>query len=237
MNLPKPDQSAYLNAKPFPHLVLDDVMGYWEISDVVEQWPKTHESSLNGKDQKHKHYTNSESFMPTAISKFIKIHFQSQEWIMFLEELTGIKGLVMDIRGGYGLHETMPGGALKPHLDYLIHDVTGLQHRVNAILYLNEVQSGGELELYEFNPDHGGYLTNKVSIQPKFNRIAIFNIDSKSWHGHPNPVIGNESRKSIALNYFSLPEKDSIRQQTIFTNGKKNIFKPFIPSVLYKILK
>ena len=237
MNLPTPDSKAYLEAKPFPHLVIDNVFSSLKLNVVSGRWPKEHESMLNDKDQKLKHYTNSESFMPTYIAEFIKIYFQSQEFIMFLEELTGVKGLVMDIRGGYALHETMPGGKLMPHLDYLIHNVTGLQHRVNAIVYLNEVEGGGELELYEKHVTYGGHLISKISIAPKFNRMVIFNIDGKAWHGHPSPVLGSISRKSIALNYFSLPEKDAIKQQTIFSGTGKSRIKQFIPPILYKLIK
>jgi Rps23 Pro-64 3,4-dihydroxylase Tpa1-like proline 4-hydroxylase len=236
MNLPTPDTEKYLSAKPFPHIVLDDVFVPYYIDIIHNDWPKKHENMLNEKDQKLKAYTKSEKIMEPWIAKFILSHFQSQEFILFLEELTGIKGLVMDIRGGYALHETMPGGKLMPHLDYMIHDITGLQHRVNAILYLNEVE-GGELELYTKDHAYGGYLISQAKIAPKFNRMAIFNITPTSWHGHPNPVKGLESRKSIALNYFTLPEKDAKNQQTIFAGTGKSRLKQFIPPILYKLLK
>ncbi len=236
MNLPIPNKEAYLKAKPFPHLVIDGVFTALSIEFITRNWPKEHEFNPNSSNnQKLKSYTTSESKMDWRISSFIKTEFQSQEFILFLEELIGIKGLVMDIRGGYALHETFPGGSLQPHLDYLIHDVTGLQHRVNAILYLNDCE-GGELELYEMNRAYGGYLTSKVSIPAKFNRLVIFNINEKAWHGHSVPL-RSEFRRSIALNYFSLPDKDARDIKTTFGSTKKNIWKQVIPPIFYKLIK
>jgi Rps23 Pro-64 3,4-dihydroxylase Tpa1-like proline 4-hydroxylase len=234
MNLPLPHRQSYSTGKPFPHLVIDNVFD--DLSVVIKEWPKIHEFDSSNKNQQLKSYTTSESKM-NWVADFIKINFQSQEFILFLEELTGIKGLVMDIRGGYALHETMVGGKLSPHLDYIVHNITGLQHRVNAILYLDDVDGGGELELYEQTPAYGGHLIRKVSIAPRFNRMVIFNIDTKAFHGHPNPVTGNKSRKSIALNYFSLPDKDAVKQDTIFATTRKNIFRQFIPPIIYKLIK
>lgn len=220
MNLPTPDTNSYINALPFPHCVVDGVFTDSELKFVLAGWPQKHE----GYDEKSKKaFTNTEYGMGN-VATFIKDVFWSQQFITFLEELTGVNGLVMDWRGGPGLHETYTGGSLQPHLDYLIHNVTGLQHRVNAILYLNEIDGGGDLELFQEDKAYGGKLLHKVvSIPPKFNRLVIFNINKYSWHGHTQPVLGARSRLSIALNYFSVPEPDAKHQRTIFANERTGI--------------
>jgi len=203
MNLPTPDTQKYNSAKPFPHLVIDKALPKWYLKHVVASWPELPLYPDNS-GQKLKAGTTDESVMGVYISSFIKTYFHSQQFIFFLEELTGIKGLVLDCRE-IGLHETFPGGTLLPHIDYTINQVTGLQHRVNAIVYLNDENIGGELELG---------LKNPVKIEPVFNRMVIFNVKD-AWHGHPNPVTTG-SRKSIALNYFTTPEKDAKHIHTTF---------------------
>ena len=58
-----------------------------------------------------------------------------------------------------------------------------------------------------------------------FNRMAIFsmNADQPAWHGSDKPY-GGDSRKSIALNYFTIPEAYAVEQRTIFSN-EGNKFK------------
>jgi len=244
MNLPTPDRQAYLDAKPFPNLVLDNVMPIVTLHNILYTWPKQHENEVRkAEGQFEKAFTFDDKFMPKYISDLIKRRFQSQEFIGFLEELTGFKGLVMDCRNP-GLHETFPGGYLEPHLDYIINPATGLQHRVNAILYLNEnwkEEYNGKLDLYQTNRAYNGYLNKpEVSIMPIFNRMAIFNITETSWHGHIKPLACPEgmSRKSIALNYFNLPDPDVTQVRTVFQKSKvKRIAREVIPPFMYKLLK
>jgi Rps23 Pro-64 3,4-dihydroxylase Tpa1-like proline 4-hydroxylase len=235
MTLPTPNKALYLSAKPFPHLVLDGVFPDFIVRKVLDLWPKM-EVSKDYPGQKLKAHTNDEYQIGVYISNFIKNYFQSQELINFLEAITGIKGLVLDCHDP-SLHETFPGGYLHPHLDYTIHPVTGLQHRVNAILFLNEnwkPEYNGNLELYECLKGYGGRLITKtVSIEPIFNRLAIFNIDETAYHGMEEilkcPV--GMSRKSIAVNYFSMPEKNAVKVHTKFYKDN------FVKRVIQKLKK
>jgi hypothetical protein len=234
MNLPFPDSVNYLNKKPFPYLVIDDAFEDHKLWAVLKYWPLIHD----GHDTKSKKsYTNTEERMRGYIADFIKCTFQSQKFISFLEALTGITGLVMPWHGGPALHETFPGGALPPHLDYTIHNSTGLQHRVNAILFLNEnwkPEYNGSLQLFSHNVSYAGHLFKvEESIPPKYNRLVVFNINENAWHGHPSPLAcpNGMSRKSIALNYFSAPEEKAVNKRTTFSDEvgfvsrmKKKIF-------------
>ena len=71
------------------------------------------------------------------------------------------------------------------------------------ILYFNEDWEdgwGGHLELWDKD------VKNCVQkIAPVANRLAIFNTDEFSWHGHPDPLScpQGRTRKSIALYYYS----------------------------------
>lgn len=241
MNLPIPDKSTYINAKPFPHCVIDNVFFESEISGILANWPAEHEHFTKNAFEISKGHTLSENIMGEYIANFIHTNFQSQQFIRFLEEITGILGLVFDCRK-FALHETFPGGSLAPHLDYTINPKTGLQLRINVLLYLNEhwkSEYNGNLVLYEDIPGYGGILNKPVvEIEPLFNRMVIFTMDAEShaWHGHPKPLNSpaGVSRKSIALNYFTVPQEKAIEQGTLF---KKSIWKEILPPMIYRMIR
>lgn len=235
MNLPTVNREAYLAAKPFPHLVLDNVFESTQLEFVIDNWPQSNAIFGYDEGQKLRVGIVDEENYSRYISNFIKSHFHSQKFISFLEQLTGVTGLVLDCRE-IGLHETFPGGYLLPHLDYIINERTGLQHRVNAILYLNEKwkpEYFGWLELFKDNE-------SIVSIEPIFNRLVIFSIDDRAWHGHPKALKcpPGMTRKSIALNYFIAPQSNVIDKKTTFSGykGARGFVRQFIPPIGFKLL-
>lgn len=227
MNLPAPDREKYLSAKPFPHCVIDGVFHPEDLRFLLENWPHIEGEGLRVGATDEKKYSR-------HIQRFVREYFHSQKFIFFLEELSGVKGLVLDCRE-IGLHEVFRGGNLMQHIDYTINPMTGLQHRVNAILYLNEnweKSYNGDLELFKDGK-------SEASIEPIFNRIAIFNIDEKAWHGCPKIVDCPKgmSRKSIALNYFSAPQTNAANLPTTYIEPKslKYLVKQVIPPIVWNL--
>lgn len=167
-----------------------------------------------------------------------------QEFIEWLEQLTGILGLVFDCHK-FSLHETFKGGSLRPHLDYTINPLTGLQLRVNVILYLNKnwkPEYNGDLILYEKTKMYGGkFLKETASIEPIFNRMVVFTMDADNpaWHGHLKPLTcpDGTSRKSIALNYFTIPQKNVIDHRTTFEGERKSLLKEWLPPVIHRLIR
>jgi hypothetical protein len=124
--------------------------------------------------------------------------------IGFLEELTGITGLVADphLIGG-GLHELGPGGFLRVHADFNIHSHLKLDRRLNVLLYLNEDWDeswGGELELWDADMQR-----RAEPIAPVIARAVIFNVTDRSFHGNPNVVScpPDRARRSMAFYYYT----------------------------------
>ena len=80
---------------------------------------------------------------------------KSSSFILFLEELTGIKGILPDPHyRGSGLHITAPGGYLEVHANFNWYKTYKLDRRVNAFVYLNDDWQdsyGGHLELWHVN--------------------------------------------------------------------------------------
>ena len=210
-------RSNYALANPFPHIVIDDFIPedlalqcYNQMSqhqqwmfDSMMGYPEDERDSQVNKwwtpfdtDSKNR----IESDMP-AVWKCLQ-YFNSRPFLLFLENLTGIKDLIADVdfEGG-GIHKIKNGGRLELHSDYNKHPNKDIWRRINLLLYLTPNWNyNGHLDLYEKDP-----LVKVKSILPTFNRAVIFNTTDDSIHGHPTPLVCPEeiSRYSFALYYFT----------------------------------
>jgi len=210
-------RSNYALANPFPHIVIDDfipedlaIQCYNQMSqhedwmfDSMMGYPEDERDSQVNKwwtpfdtDSKNR----LESDMP-AVWKCLQ-YFNSRPFLLFLENLTGIKDLIADVdfEGG-GIHKIKNGGRLELHSDYNKHPNKDIWRRINLLLYLTPNWNyNGHLDLYEKDP-----LVKVKSILPTFNRAVIFNTTDDSIHGHPTPLVCPEeiSRYSFALYYFT----------------------------------
>lgn len=146
--------------------------------------------------------------------------FHSKRFVEFLQDLTGIPGLITDhtLRGG-GLHQIARGGSLAIHADFNQHPELMIQRRLNLLLYLNkEWLPGwrGDLELW--NEDMSRCVQ---SISPMMGKVVVFSTTDTAWHGHPDSLLCPEgiTRKSMALYYYtaSRPEHErSAPHSTIY---------------------
>jgi 2OG-Fe(II) oxygenase superfamily len=197
----------YATAQPFPHVVVDDFMPEDVLDEVLSEFPSAGEGGWMRFESETERKLASQRDTPIgdATERLLTL-FNSAAYIEFLEELTGIPGLVPDphFEGG-GLHQIVPGGHLKVHVDFNRHPRTGLERRLNALLYLNrdwKEEYGGALELWSRDMQRC-----EQKILPMFNRLVVFSTTEHSFHGHPEPLRCPEgqTRKSLALYYYSLP--------------------------------
>ncbi len=197
----------YAKAQPFPHIVIDDFF-FPEILKKVEKEfipPHKQKEWFTFRDPLEWNKNSTvDDFMIPFFTRHLIYEMNSQPFLNFLQELTGIDCLLPDpaLVGG-GLHAVLPKGRLEIHADFNAHPTTHFKRRVNLLLYLNRNwhnEYEGNLELW--NTD----MTECVhSIEPIFNRITIFNSTDDSFHGHPKPLAcpENRMRKSIAVYYYS----------------------------------
>jgi hypothetical protein len=139
----------------------------------------------------------------------------SPEFVSYLEELTGITGLIPDwSMDGGGLHQTLRGGHLNIHADFTTHHVhENWARRVNVLLYLNEEwydDWGGQLELWDQE-----MRECRARVTPQGNRMLVFTTSVDSYHGHPDGLTcpPGEARRSMALYYFT-EERAPVRRST-----------------------
>ncbi|MDQ6946175.1 MAG: 2OG-Fe(II) oxygenase [Actinomycetota bacterium] len=196
---------AYRHAKPFPYVVVDNVLHLEP--DAAEPFPEPEWDgwrALGDAYQSKKFVCDDIERIPRPFSTLID-ELSRPRVLRLLEKLTGIEGLLPDpyLTGG-GLHLSGPGGILAPHTDFHFYLRVGLYRRVNLILYLNEAWTeadGGCLEMWD--DDHG---TERHVIVPKWARCVIFTTDDQSIHGFPVPIAEGKWRRSLALYYYTAVE-------------------------------
>ena len=218
----------YHNGLPFPNIVIENFFNEDYLNQILLDFPdlskiKSSQKYLNKNEIKYAN--NDYQNFPDSIKNFFEF-LNSNMYLNFLQKLTSVKEkLIVDpqLNGG-GLHEIKKGGVLKIHTDFNKHPSLKLDRRINVLIYLNKDwkdQYGGHLELWDKD-----MLGCKKKILPTFNKMVIFSTNDFSNHGHPDPVICplNQSRKSIALYYFSEGrpledlDKNHIKNKTYFKN-------------------
>lgn len=238
----------YVNAKPFPHVVIDNFLPEEVLNKVLDEFPGSKQIDwidFDGDVQKKLGSKTEEQMGP--FTRFLMYQLNSATFIKYLEKLTGIEGLIPDPHfWGGGLHQIKPKGFLKLHADFNFHPVLKVDRRINLLIYLNkdwDESYGGELELWDRD------ITKcEAKILPLFNRFVVFSTTDFSFHGHPQPLNcpPDRTRKSLALYYYSngRPEEEVSRtSQTMWrmTPEEKQVGKlkrtiaKFVPPIVFEM--
>ena len=200
-------KKEYINAAPFPHIVLDNFFKDSILDIVLKEFPNNLDKvgyQFKTKVEQKKYTLNKSSLLSDNTNNFINF-LNSQIFLEFIQELTDIKEKLQAdpyLEGG-GLHELRNDGFLNIHADFNKHPSLNLDRRLNVLIYLNrnwQEEFGGNLELWDKN-----MTICKKKIIPIFNRMVIFSTTDFSYHGNPDKIkcsVG-ESRKSIAMYYYS----------------------------------
>ncbi|MGC1393044.1 MAG: 2OG-Fe(II) oxygenase [Coleofasciculaceae cyanobacterium] len=199
------NHESYQQAKPFPHVVIDDFLPEFILDNILTEFPKAGDIDWQKFENKaEKKLANKHERNMGDHTRALLYQLNSSTFIEFLETLTGIKGIIPDphFEGG-GLHQIEKGGYLKMHVDFNRHTELNLDRRLNLLLYLNkdwQKEYGGYLELWDKE------ITKcEKKILPIFNRLVIFTTTDFTYHGHPEPLTCPEgwTRKSLALYYYT----------------------------------
>lgn len=221
---------SYVSAQPFPHVALDNFIDRAVLDRVNAEFPQP----VTGRFADAYSKAKTGYILGMIRSAFIQDlmnALNSAPFLDFLEQMTGIRGLVGDSRFvGGGLHETRRGGHLSIHADFNFHPRTKLRRRLNLILFLNDdwdEEWGGALELWDRS------MTRcQKAIAPVIGRAVVFNTDTHSYHGHPDPLAtpDGRTRRSIALYYYSMPQGVALPHTTIFRArpGSEDVNTPLV---------
>jgi Rps23 Pro-64 3,4-dihydroxylase Tpa1-like proline 4-hydroxylase len=199
---------SYASASPFPHVVLEDFLDPGMLRAIAQSYPASDGKAYFDRDQERLKYQYQPQESSSPLVRNLLAELNGQAFLGFLQEMTGIEGLISDpYYAGGGLHETKRGGHLGVHADFNIHAGMRVQRRLNLLVYLNEDwpdEFGGKLELWDRE-----MKGCEVAVAPLLGRAVVFSTDLDSYHGHPDPLEcpPDRSRRSIATYYYTAPEE------------------------------
>mmetsp|Transcript_38584 Transcript_38584/g.61839 ORF Transcript_38584/g.61839 Transcript_38584/m.61839 type:complete len:335 (-) Transcript_38584:511-1515(-) len=239
-------RERFRDAKPFPHVYLEDFLDPELVKAVNEEFAATdfatlcEQSGLKTTEEQKKvmcfySWINSRESKKSAImdesvmgpyTRLVFALLKSSLFVKFLERLSGIENIIPDPHyRGSGLHQTGPGGFLRVHADFNRYARFQLDRRVNVFLFLNEEWDpawGGALELWPRNMSRC-----EVKIQPLFNRLVIFRSTDFSYHGYTDPIRSPHPRRSASMYYYTLgrPDDEKIAPQAAGTKSHGTLWQ------------
>ncbi len=195
--------------KPFKHLIVDDFLDNKFAKKCLNDFPNLKQkkqwekSNIKSIEIKYRSNWDSEFDIPDNMVNLVRI-LNSSIFLKALSKSFSIPKLIPDpyFTGG-GLNLTERGGLLDVHVDGNYHDATGLNRRLNILIYFNpnwKESWGGEFGIYSNN---GKRCVKK--IEPIFNRLVAFDTHDYSYHGLPKPINfpKKSPRKSLILYYYT----------------------------------
>lgn len=204
-------RERYANARPFPHLVLDELFPADILDAVVAESPKLNPDNwlfiqADGLQQVLRMRTGVD-MGPASYQLASFVH--SPAFLYLLSELTGVWQLLPDpYLQGAGHAAMRRGMFMEVHKDRNVAYDTGLTRRLAMIIFLNrdwQREYAGELELW--SPDGS---RSEVAIQPLFNRTVLFEVADPNYHGVPAPLQcpQDRARHSFIVYFHTVGGKD-----------------------------
>src|SRR5215510_7244770 len=203
-------RNVYRQNRPIPHILLEDFVDPELARRAMKEFPAASTEAWTHYEHQNENKLGmtDRRFFPPALGRLVD-QFNSQAFVSWLSELTGISGLEADSSlEGAGLHQSVRGGFLNVHTDFSHHHYRkNWRRRINLILYLNEgwrEDWGGAIELWDEK-----MRRCEAKYPPLFNHVLIFNTDAKSFHGFPEPLScpPHTARKSLALYYYTIEDR------------------------------
>ncbi len=218
------DRAAeYQSAPPFPNIALDDFLPEALARELSAAFPGPDDIDWVFRDNENnrRRYQHDETKVPSLLRAMLR-ELNSRQFLLFIENLTGIESLIPDpYYIGGGVHISGEGDFLKIHADFNWHHKLQAYRRVNALLYLTDdwqPEWNGALEFWDRE------MTAPVaSALPMFNRLVVFSTGEHSNHGQriPNACPPDVYRKVLNLYYYTSRRDDGDMDDPHFT-----LYKP-----------
>ena len=200
-------RDAYRNAKPFPHLVIDQVFSSQILDPLVEEMAGISDQQwllirTEGRESIRRMRSGVE--LGAAGLQLVSL-VHSASFLYLLSEITGIWQLLPDpYLQGAGYAKMKRGDFFNVHSDRNIAYETGLSRRLAMIVFLNnswDPEYKGQLELWNSDATRCD-----ASIEPLYNRTVIFEVAFPNYHGVPAPIAcpADRSRQSFIVYYHTV---------------------------------
>lgn len=200
-------REQYLAAKPYPHLIIQDLFDPEILDRIVADFPKPEQRDWITWDTNHELKSTSRGIQDLSmVTQLFSLWLSSADFIKVLQSIVGVDDelLIGDpIFHGAGLHEMYRDGWLELHGDYTKHYSLPLMRRFNLITYLNrdwDEAWGGELVLQDHKDPN-----NRAICPCHFNYTVIFPTTAKTLHGVPDKIScpPDRTRKLISVYYWN----------------------------------
>jgi hypothetical protein len=201
-------RAAYLAARPYPHAVVDGLLGEPLATSLARAFPGPEHPGWMRRDYAEQsgrmgqlQRTNFDGVAPAL--RHLLAELSGLAFLEFLTALTDIDGLIPDPHfRGAGPSLTLPGGHLALHADFNRDRARHLARAVTVLYYLGEDWQdawGGALELWDAER-----AQCQTSIAPILDRMVVMAHGDTFWHGHPAPLACPEGRyrASVAAYYY-----------------------------------
>jgi hypothetical protein len=211
---------SYHDASPWSHVVLEDL---FDPELIAKAEREELQPSLALEVERTYRKVKAESPEPNGpAARQILDSIRSEEFISFLESLTGVSDLIPDPTHYWaGLHVNPPGAFQAIHRDFRVHPITGLFHRVNVLIYLNsdwKSEYAGELELWRKDKS-----ACERQVAPVAGKTVIFEAGPLAFHGIPEPINcpPGRARLSLAAIYYTENPPPDDRKESHFFRPKR----------------
>lgn len=238
-------QSEYLNAKPYPHLVLDNLFSMAALEGILAEMPDWNSKTLvhQREDYLTKASLRSAVDMGDRTFEFVSaIH--SAPFLYLMSQITAVEALLPDpYMTGAGLTIMPEGGRFDIHADRNTDHYCGLRRRLVMLVYLNKDWSpdfGGQLELWD-----SPATACQKAITPEFNRVVLFEVTDASLHAvRPITKGSGRVRRSLTV-YYHTVDSQIVLHNSIYAPKYLQKKEPFLrrasrevlPPFVYRLAK
>lgn len=220
MALAKEKAAEYQSRDPYPYMYFDDIVDANDLKKAFDAFPNPDETFYSYSNPLEKKFAKDNIYeIPVPIRNLL-VEMNSPLFLLFLETLTGIEGLVPDpyYRGG-GIHCMGKGFKLDVHIDFNKHPKLKLDRRINVLLFPVEEwkkEWNGDFQVWkgQLKGKKHELIELKDRLYPRFNRMVIFSTSEKSYHGVPELINCPKDvyRKSLATYYYTVGRDDIFQE-------------------------
>lgn len=207
LELARARRAEYQGAAPYPHLVLDGLLGAERARAVAHAFPAPEHEAWRRRDYAEQARRLGQlqraGFRGAgAALRWLLAELNGLAFLDFLGALAGRDDLITDPHFiGAGPMVTLAGGHLALHVDFNRDSARHLD-RVLTVLYYAptcwDEAWGGELELWDADRTRCA-----AKIAPRADRLVVMAHGEDHWHGHPEPLrCPDDQRRQVVAAYY-----------------------------------